>query len=159
MKRKLSRRICEAKLLRGDAACVSLPKPTMSNSWTTKPNRFSVLPKLNQPAGQFVSARSGIYAPHSIQSTTLLKPFSIFSAEQKISNSGVKNTQSETLNLFRTRERFDWRRGSLILSSISAVNHLFLFLPEERLVRLPSESDKETPVSASISDRRVRVVD
>ena len=38
---------CEAKLLRGDAACVSLPKPTMSNSWTTKPNHFSVLPKLN----------------------------------------------------------------------------------------------------------------
>ncbi|WP_293608592.1 hypothetical protein, partial [Ponticaulis sp.] len=120
---------------------------------------FSVLPKLTQPAGQFVSARSGIYAPQSIQSTTLLKPFSIFSAKQKISNSGVKNTQSETLILFRTRERFDWRRGSLILSSISAVNHLFLFLPEERLVRLPSESDKETPVSASISDRRVRVVD
>ena len=159
MKRKLSRRICEAKLLRGDAACVSLPKPTMSNSWTTKPNRFSVLPKLIQPAGQFVSARSGIYAPQFHQSTTLLKPFSNFSAEQKISNSGVKNTQSETLYLFRTRERFDWRRGSLILSSISAVNHLFLFLPEERFVRLPSESDKETPVSASISDRRVRVVD
>ncbi|WP_233347321.1 hypothetical protein, partial [Ponticaulis koreensis] len=118
-----------------------------------------VLPKLNQPAGQFVSARSGIYAPHSIQSTTLLKPFSIFSAEQKTSKSGVKNTQSETFVLFRTRERFDWRRGSLILSPISTVNHLFLFLPEERLVRLPSESDKETPVSASISDRRVRVVD
>ena len=73
MKRKLSRRICEAKLLRGDAACVSLPKPTMSNSWTTKPNRFSVLPKLNQPTGQFVSARSGIYAPQFHQSTTLLK--------------------------------------------------------------------------------------
>ena len=50
MKRKLSRRI-EAKLLRDDAACVSLPKPTMSNSWTAEANRLIVRSTLAcQPA-------------------------------------------------------------------------------------------------------------
>jgi hypothetical protein len=160
MKRKLSRRICEAKLLRGDAACVSLPKPTMSNSWTTKPNRFSVLPKLNPTSWPVRLGEERDICPsappvnHSFEAF-----FNFFCGAENLKCRRQKNTQSETLNLFRTRERFDWRRGSLILSSISAVNHLFLFLPEERLVRLPSESDKETPVSASISDRRVRVVD
>ncbi len=159
MKRKLSRRIAKLSFCAATPPAFLFQNLQCQIAGQLKQIASASFRNSTQPAGQFVSARSGIYAPQSHQSTTLLKPFSIFSAAQKISVSGVKNTQSETFHLFRTRERFDWRRGSLILSSISAVNHLFLFLPEERLVRLPSESDKETPVSASISDRRVRVVD
>ena len=159
MKRKLSRRI--AKL----SFCAATPPAFLFQNL-----QCQIAGQLNQIASasfrnstnQLASSsrRGAGYMPLSSTSQPLFcSLFQFFSAEQKTSNSGVKNTQSETLNLFRTRERFDWRRGSLILPSISAVNHLFLFLPEERLVRLPSESDKETPVSASISDRRVRVVD